>query len=114
MGIFKNLQKEVSERDERDGISMPELIDLDPPLRSLMNRITRKEELTAEQAAKSLDVALEEVEEHLRYLLSKGYVVRESRDGVWYYRIKLARKRGSDIPLGIWSALGERAKPGEE
>ena len=110
MGIFGHLQDEIEQRDKREGITLAELLDLSPPLRKLMNRITRQGEQTAEQAAEYLGEPPDQVQEWLTGLVEKGYLDREKHEGVWHYKIRFAHKRGRNIPLGIWSALGDMDK----
>ena len=52
MGIFQSMQDEVDDRDKRDGISLAEMLDLEPLQRRLAKQITRKGELGIEEAAK--------------------------------------------------------------
>ena len=106
MGIFKHLQDEIDDREKREGITLAELLDLSPTLRRLMNRVTRHGELTVKEAAEELDISVEETEEMLNALVEKGYLLREKREDVWIYRVYFARKRGTSLPPGIWSALG--------
>lgn len=108
MGIFKRLQNEVEERKKREGITLADLLELSPPQRRLMNRVTRYGELTAEQAAEMLNETPETVAEMLNTLAEEGYLLREKREGVWFYQVHLARKRGTALPPGIWSVLGSK------
>jgi hypothetical protein len=110
MGIFSRIQNEIDEREKQEGITPADLLDLSPGLRRLMNRITREGEQTAAQAAEYLQLPADEVEEMLSSLVAKGYLEREKREDVWVYQTRFARKRGRDVPIGIWSALGERTK----
>jgi DNA-binding MarR family transcriptional regulator len=105
MGIFKHLQNEISEREKREGISLAELLDLSPPLRRLMNRITRHGELSLTHAANELGQSREETQTMLTSLVEKGYLLREKRESEWIYRTRFARKRGTSLPPGIWSAV---------
>lgn len=114
MGIFKNLQNELQERDKREGISPAELLSLDPQLRRLMNRINRKEELTAQEAADYMELSLGEVQQLLDSLLKDSYLERELCEGIWVYRIRFSHKRGSQVPLGIWSALDSKTRGKKE
>ena len=113
MGIFKHLQGEIDERDKREGITLAELLDLPTPLRRLMKQITRKGEMSADDAAKFVDETPEDASQMLNSLVEKGYLEREQREGQWYYRIRFARKRGRSLPPGIWSALGDSTKKKE-
>jgi DNA-binding MarR family transcriptional regulator len=108
MGLFDHIQKEIEDREKRDGITLAELLDLSPPVRRMMNRITREGELTAKEAGEHIDVPLEQAQEMLNSLVEKGYLDREKREEEWVYKIRFARKRGRALPPGIWSALGER------
>ena len=110
MGIFNRVQKEIDARDKQEGITPADLLDLSPLLRRLMNRITRQGEITVEGAAEHLGETLDNTRQMLNTLVEKGYLEREEREDGWVYRTRFARKRGRDIPAGIWSALGQRTK----
>jgi DNA-binding MarR family transcriptional regulator len=110
MGIFNRVQKEIDARDKQEGISPADLLDLSSLLRRLMNRITRQGEITVEGAAEHLGETLDNTRKMLNTLVEKGYLEREEREDGWVYRTRFARKRGRDIPAGIWSALGQRTK----
>lgn len=114
MGIFKHLQGEIDEREKREGITLAELLDLSPPLRRLMNRITRHGELSLSDAAAELEEPLEETQSMLNSLVEKGYLLREKQESDWIYRTRFARKRGTSLPPGIWSALSPKAQAKEE
>jgi DNA-binding IclR family transcriptional regulator len=72
-----------------------------------MNRITRHGEQTASEAAAALEQPTGEVRRLLDGLAEKGYVEREKKGNEWVYATRFARKRGRQIPGGIWSALGQ-------
>jgi hypothetical protein len=112
MGIFKHMKDEIDEREKREGITLAELLDLSPPLRRLMNRVTRHGELSAEDASEDLDMPVEETREMLKSLVEKGYLLREKKEGIWMYRVHFAKKRGTSLAPGIWSALD--GKPQED
>lgn len=114
MGIFRRMQDEIDKREKREGISVAELLDLSPSLRRLMNRVTRRGEITAEQAAEDLNQPPEETREMLNALVEKGFLLREKREAQWIYRIYLAHKRGTSLPPGIWSALGSTTPKEDE
>lgn len=113
MGMFDRIQNEIETREKRDGISPADLLDFSPPLRKLMNHITRKGETTEGAAAQHLGESQEQVREMLNGLVEKGYLEREKRKEGWVYKTRFTRKRGRDIPVGIWSALEQRAKGDE-
>jgi DNA-binding MarR family transcriptional regulator len=110
MGIFNRIQKEIDARDQQEGITPADLLDLSLSLRRLMNRITRGGEITVEAAAEHLEETPASARQTLNALVEKGYLERVEREDGWVYRTRFARKRGRDIPAGIWSALGQRTK----
>ena len=56
MGIFNRIRTEIEARDKKEeGITPSDLLDLPPQLSRLMNRITRKGEMTVEEAAEHLE-----------------------------------------------------------
>ncbi|MBN1178324.1 MAG: hypothetical protein JXD18_03880 [Anaerolineae bacterium] len=110
MGIFNRIQNEIDDRENREGITPADLLELSMGLRRLMNRITREGDQTAEQAAAYMGLPADEVEDMLNNLVAKGYLERELEQDVWVYRTRFARKRGRDVPVGIWSALGKQVK----
>jgi len=108
MGMFDRIQNEIETREKRDGISPADLLDLSPTLRKLMNRITREGEIAAAQAAEHLGESLAKTRKMLNGLVKKGYLKREKRKEGWVYKTRFTRKRGRDIPVGIWSALEQK------
>jgi DNA-binding MarR family transcriptional regulator len=110
MGIFDRIQGEIEDRDKKEGISPADLLELSPPLRKLMNRITREGEIDENAAAEHLEETPANTLKMLNTLVEKGYLEREKRKENWIYKIRFARKRGRDIPAGIWSALEQKTE----
>ena len=111
MGIFQHMQEEVDDRDKRDGISLAEMLDLEPLQRRLVKHITRKGKTGLEAAAKLLDRPPEETQEILDSLVKESYLDRTEQEGEWVYTVRLARRKASrNLPPGIWSALGSRTE----
>ena len=110
MGIFDHIQKEIETRESQDGITPADLLSLSTPLRRLMNRITREGSLTVQAAAEHIEGSVDNAREMLDALVEKGYLERVEQDAGWVYRTRFARKRGRELPAGIWSAIGQRTK----
>jgi DNA-binding MarR family transcriptional regulator len=110
MGIFDHIQREIEAREKQEGITPTDLLDLSPPLRKLMNRITRRGELTTDQAAAHMEESSDNARKMLDGLVEKGYLEREERAEGWVYRTRFARTRARELPVGIWSALEQRTK----
>lgn len=109
MGIFDRMQSEIDAREKKEGITLSVLLDLSPPLRRLMNRITRQGQLSVEEAAELLEETPANAQQTLNAFVEKGYLEREQQEGEWVYRTRFARKRPRQIPAGIWSALAGRS-----
>ncbi|TET53116.1 MAG: hypothetical protein E3J64_04065 [Anaerolineales bacterium] len=110
MGIFDQCKAEIEAREKQEGITPADLLDLSPPLRRLMNRITRGREMDVEAAAEHLGESSGNTLKMLDALVGKGYLERVQREEGWVYRTRFGRKRGREIPAGIWSACKERTK----
>ncbi len=113
MGILKRLQQEIDEREKHEGVTLAELLDLSPPLRRLMNRVTRYGELTVAQAAEMLEETPENTAKMLNKLVDNGFLLREQRAEGWVYQVHLARKRGTSLPADLWTPLAEQIESPE-
>jgi len=114
MGIFEHMQAEIELRKKREGITPADLLDLPPQLRRLANRITREGELTLEAAAEYIGEPLTQTGQMLDALVEKGYLRYEKLEDPPVYRTRFARRRGREIPAGIWSALEKKCWDGED
>ena len=110
MGIFDRMKGEIEAREEQEGISPADLLDLSDELRSLIARIIRDQELSVKDAAEHMGESVDNTRQMLDTLVEKGYLLREQRKEDWFYSTRFAHKRGRDIPVGIWSALGQRTQ----
>jgi hypothetical protein len=43
-------------------------------------------------------------------MVEKGYLERVEKDEGWVFRTRFGRKRGRDVPAGVWSALDHRTQ----
>ena len=114
MGIFDRMKGEIEARDAQEGMSPADRLDLSDELRSLIARIIREQELSAKDAAEHIGGSVDSTRQMLDALVEKGYLEREQRKDDWFYSTGFARKRGRDIPVGIWSALGIRIPEEDE
>ncbi len=111
MGIFGRIQGELEDREKHEeGITPADLLNLSVPQRQLMRHIIRAGELTAEAAAQEMGESPANTRPMLDALCETGYLQREERDTGWVYSTHFADKRGRPLPVGIWSALGQRTK----
>jgi DNA-binding IclR family transcriptional regulator len=110
MGIFDRIQSEIEAREEQEGITPADLLELSPALRKLMNRVTRQGKLTVKQAAAHVGESAADTRKMLDSLVAKGFLEREEETEGWVYRTRFARKRPRTLPAGIWSALEQRTR----
>lgn len=113
MGIFDRIQGELEGKEQQEGITPADLLELSAPLRKLLRRIIRHGHITADEAAEHLQESPANTGKMLDKLVEKGYLEREAQKEGWVYRIRFGHKRGRQLPAGIWSALGQRIKEEE-
>jgi predicted transcriptional regulator len=114
MGIFDRMKGEIEAREAQEGMSPADLLDLSDELRSLIARIIRDQEISVKDAAEHVGGSVDSTRQMLDTLVEKGFLQREQRKNDWFYSTRFAHKRGRDIPVGIWSALGQRTSEDEE
>lgn len=107
-GLFDRLQGELEAQEKAAGLSMSDVLELPDPLRRLVNWMMREGEVTFSQVAAF--VAQEETRRMLNTLMERGFVREMASKPEAHYRIRLARKRGKEIPLNVWDALQEKTK----
>jgi DNA-binding MarR family transcriptional regulator len=113
MGIFDRIQGELEAKEQQEGITPADLLELPAPLRTLLRRIIRHGDITVDEAAEHLQESPTNAGKMLDKLVEKGYLEREAQKEDWIYRIRFGHKRGRQLPAGIWSALGQRIKEEE-
>jgi len=112
-GLFDRLQDELDSREQREGISPADLLDMPPALASVIKKIIRRNGMKLAEIAEELDQALEDTQQMLDELVEKGYVRRlEVKNEVWY-KAYFARRR-SRLASDIWSVLDNAVEQEEE
>jgi len=109
-GLFDRLQAEIETRQRVEGITPADLLDLSPALRRIINLVIRRGEMSLGEIVRELDVRPSEVGEMLDALVEKGYLRAFEVEGEQRYKTFLARKRGREVPLNIWEALGSKVE----
>jgi len=108
--LFQRLQAEIELRERTEGISPLDLLDLPPALRRVLTRITRAGHITLTNLATDLALPEDQVRAVTTQLAEKGYLRQYVREGERYYCTYFGRKRGRELPLDLWAALGERTE----
>jgi DNA-binding MarR family transcriptional regulator len=109
-GLFDRLQSEIETRQQVEGITPADLLDISPELRRIINMILRQGEMSLTEIVLQLDMRPSEVKGLLDTLIKKGYLNVFEVKGEQRYKTFLARKRGREVPLNIWEALGSKVE----
>lgn len=106
-GLFGRLEQELDAREKTPGLSMGDIISLPDSLRRLINWMVRQRQVKVEEAAAYMGQDVDAVRALLSDMIQQGYVAEFEMRGQKYYRVRLAAKRGRDIPLNIWQSLDD-------
>ncbi len=107
-GLFDRLQGELKAQETAAGMSMADVLELPAPERKLVNWMMREGEVALSQAAAFTAQSEQETRVMLAALVEKSFVREIAVKPEPRYRVRLGRKRGQDIPLNLWDALGEK------
>jgi hypothetical protein len=109
-GLFGRLEQEIDAREKTPGLSMADIISLPDGLRRLVNWMVRERQVEAESAAAFIGEDVDSVRALLADMIEQGYVTEFEMRGETYYRVRLAARRGRDIPLDIWDCLDDKCE----
>ncbi|MBI2864731.1 MAG: MarR family transcriptional regulator [Chloroflexi bacterium] len=107
-GLFDRLNQEMQARDKTPGLTMSDVLVLPEAERRLLNWMMRADEVSLAEVADRLQADETAARARLAELMEKGYVREIDIHGDVRYRVRLAPKRGREIPLNIWSALDDK------
>lgn len=107
-GLFDRLQQELDAREKAAGLSMADLLELPETLRKLANWMMRQQTIHLADAAAFLGQDDAAAQATLAALIEKGFVRELKIHGETCYRVRLAPKRGRDVPLDVWRALDDK------
>ena len=105
-GLFGRLQNELEQRDKASGLTMADVLDLPDSLRSLVNWIMRKEEVTLEEVTEYLSQDDKSAQTMITSLVEKGFVREFVVKGVHRYRVRIASRQKRELPPNLWNAIG--------
>src|SRR5690606_20702866 len=78
--------------------------------RKLVNWMLRQQEVTLDQATAYLDRGEESTQMLLEELLSRGLLEKISGSDGPVYKVRLAHRKGRQLPMEIWQSLGGEAQ----
>ena len=112
-GLFNRLQGELEAREKSPGLSMSDLLALPEPQSSLLSWMVRKGQVGLEDVSAFLKQDAATTRALLADLLDKGYVREIEMRGVKGYRVRLAPRRGHELPANLWQALNDKVQDEE-
>jgi hypothetical protein len=112
-GLFNRLQGELNAREKSPGLTMADLLTLPDPLSGLLNWMLRASSVTLTEVITFLNQDEASVRAILADLLERGFIREIELRGATQYRVRLAPKRGRDIPSNLWQALDGKVEEKE-
>ena len=112
-GLYNRLQGELEAREKSPGLSMSDLLALPEPQGSLLRWMVRKGQVELEDVTDFLKRDVAYTRALLADLLDKGFVREIEMRGVTQYRVRLAPKRGHELPGNLWQALNDKVQDEE-
>ena len=109
-GLFDRLRQEMDAQEKAAGLSMADILTLPEHERRLFNWMMREGEVGL------ADVAAHEGQEEMAThsmiasLVEKGFIRQYEVRGEVRYKVRLAPKKGRDVPLNIWQTLDEKVE----
>ncbi len=112
-GLYNRLQGELEAREKSPGLNMADLLALPEPQGGLLRWMVRKGHVGLGEVAAFLGCDEEETRTVLGHLREQGFVREIEIHGVTQYRVRLAPKRGHELPGNLWQALNDKVKEEE-
>jgi predicted transcriptional regulator len=104
-GLFDRLQDELDDRDQPNGLSVADLLDLPADLAAVIKKIIRKNGMKLADIAAALSQAPDQTEELLENLVEKGFVRRLEVNREFWYKVRFGRKTKKSTGQSVWDAL---------
>ncbi len=113
-GLFDRLDGELEAREQSLGLKMADLLALPEPLSELLGWMIRKGQANLADVSAFLGMDETCARTLLADAMSLGYVREIELPEATYYRVRLAPKRGRELPASLWQALEDKCGGGEE
>lgn len=109
-GLFDRLGQELHAREKAAGLTMMDVLTLPDDLRKLFNWMMRQEEVGLADVTAFLRQDEAVARKLLADLVERCFVREAQAAGETRYRVRLAPKRGREVPLNIWQALDDKTE----
>ena len=107
-GLSNRLHGELEAREKSPGLNMSDLLALPEPQSGLLSWMVRQGQVELEDVTAFLKQDAESTRALLADLVDKGYVREIEMRGVKQYRVRMAPKRGRELPANLWQALDDK------
>jgi hypothetical protein len=112
--LFDRVEGELAAREKSPGLSMADLLTLPEPQSGLLKWMTRQRAVAYADVVAFLGGDEAQARRVLAELLEKGWILELEIRGVTQYRVRLAPKRGRELPENLWQALSDKVEGEEE
>lgn len=116
-GVFDRLEKEIKVRQQQDGITALDLVDLPPALRKIMRLMLRELQMSYPRLLEAMEsmpetdrLTRDQLDSALLNLSQQFWLTHIGEGEKAIYKVNLRKKTGSTLAAGIWSRLDERLK----
>jgi hypothetical protein len=113
-GIFDRVEGELAARERSPGLSMSDLLTLSEPQGGLLKWMIRQGQVSLADVGVFLGQDEEQTRSVLDELCQQAFVREIEVRGVTHYRVRLAPKRGRELPANLWQALSDKVEGEEE
>ena len=107
-GIFGRVEAELGSREKSPGLNLVDVLEMPEALRELLQWMMRQEYVFASDAAAHAGKDEAGVRALIAPLIENGNVIAFELKNKPAYRVRLARKRGRDVPSDLWQALNDK------
>ena len=116
-GVFDRLDKEIKVKQQKDGITALDLVDLPPALRKIMRLMLRELQMSYPRLLEAIEsmpeqerLTRDQLDSALSNLTQQFWLTNIGEGEKAIYKVNLRRKTGSTLASGIWSSLDTKLK----
>jgi hypothetical protein len=113
--LFDRLQGELDNRNEGNGISPMDLLELPEHMRMIMRKMLRSRSMRKDEIfefvstwEKDKRINNKDLEKSLSHLVDQGWLIELGEGDTLGYRVNLRRKKGSTLSDSLWGAIDSK------
>ena len=113
-GLFNRLEQELQAREQSLGLRMSDLLTLPEALSALLTWMIRQGQVGLADVVAFVGQDEASARARLAEAMDRGYVREIELRGATFYRVRLAPKRGRELPANLWQALDVKCDQDKE